>query len=254
MPNNNMQNIIKTLEPLYGKYDRYQVLKDWFAYMAAWLEAPCLKAAGKDPEPALKEMDGIWERYGDSATAFKTAFFQLIDVMDEDVNADNYHDWLGEIFMQSCTASKERAQHFTPYSVSKCMAELNIGGKEAVKKLIAEQGYITINDPCVGGGSLIIAMLATLKEYGINYQQCAVVVCGDNDQRCCDMCFVQLQLLGAIATVENRNALTMELFQTRDTIFMVELKKQREEIKKVREVFQWLTPHSAGSTSASDQN
>ena len=242
------QDVVKTLQPLFNTHDRYQVLKDWFSLMANSIAIAC--GYGEEAAEAFKKAEENYSK--EEFLALDEAFTKLSDWMTANMEAGTFRDWLGEIYMESCTASKEKAQHFTPYSVGKLCADMNFD-EETAKRAIEEKGYVTFNDPCVGAGCLPIAFCATLKEHGINYQQSAVVFVNDNDQRCVDMCYVQLSLIGAMAIVENKDSLTQECKQTRLTPMLAQRlaaeQQQRKEVEKWRNAFKLI----GGNSSAENQ-
>lgn len=211
-----MNTLEKELSSLYSKYDRYQVLKDWFEICAITLNNSSTiihDEAWKENENKYINTINKYEKEEQQVLA--NAFSYLVIIMDQDVSNGVFKDWLGELYMRSCTASKEKAQHFTPYSVGKLMAEMTVDNK--VKDL-KENEIITFNDCCVGGGCLPIAYCDVLKEKGINYQQRSLITCNDNDERCFYMTYIQLSLIGAAARVEFKDTLlNKNLGKTWDT-------------------------------------
>lgn len=110
-------------------------------------------------------------------------------------------DLLGDLYMQLDFGSAALGQFFTPYNISKMMAECAIS-LDQTKKEIAEKGYIKINEPCCGGGANIIAALMYLKKSGINYQTDCFIACQDLSYVTALMCYIQLSLLGAAAVIK----------------------------------------------------
>ncbi len=200
-----LETLSKNLEKLYGKKDRYQVLKDFFKVAAIALNNGSTLIHDKAWEYLENEYKNVMKTYEpDGQKIIVDSFATLVDVMDQDIQKGIFKDWLGELYMKSCTASKEKAQHFTPYSVGKMMAEMTL--KQDIEKL-KQKEVITFNDPCVGGGCLPIAYCDVLKENNINYQQKALIVCNDNDERCFYMAYIQLSLIGCPARVELKDTL-----------------------------------------------
>lgn len=58
-------------------------------------------------------------------------------------------DFLGDIYMKLNLGSQTRGQFFTPYSISRLMAEMTV---DDVASRVEKDGYITIGDSCCGGG------------------------------------------------------------------------------------------------------
>lgn len=60
-------------------------------------------------------------------------------------------DFLGELYMNLELGNHWKGQFFTPYCVSRCMAEISLGDFQTQ---VDKQGWISICDPCVGGGEI----------------------------------------------------------------------------------------------------
>lgn len=71
---------------------------------------------------------------------------------------------------------------------------------ENVAEQVNEHGYISINDPCCGGGATLIAGVnearKQLEKADLNYQNHVLVVAQDIDECVALMCYIQLSLLG----------------------------------------------------------
>ena len=121
-----------------------------------------------------------------------------------------FGDHLGELFMRCDFGNDNKGQFFTPYHISKFMAEITLGEKNPVA-LTENDGIISICDPCCGGGGMAIAALDVLKNtYNINYARHCFIDCSDIDLRCVHMTYLQLALAGVPAIVRHRNSLTLE--------------------------------------------
>lgn len=118
-------------------------------------------------------------------------------------------DLLGDAYMKLGIGSKENGQFFTPYHLSKLMADMGIT-KEEAEKGIAEHGYISLNDPAAGGGANLIAAANALKEWGINYQQKALFVAQELSEMTALSCYIQMSLLGMPGIVLIGDTLRMD--------------------------------------------
>lgn len=119
-----------------------------------------------------------------------------------------FQDFLGSIFMGLELGNAWAGQFFTPYEVSQLMAALNFGAidQEAIKT----KGYISVNDPCTGGGAMLIAVAEAMANQGLDYTQQLYVVAQDIDPVAVHMTYVQLSALGVPATVILGNSLAVE--------------------------------------------
>ena len=83
---------------------------------------------------------------------------------------------------------------------------------ETTAKAIKERGFITINEPCCGAGSLIIGAINAMREIKLNPSKQMIVVANDIDERCCLMCYIQLSLYGVPAVITQQNTLSMQTY------------------------------------------
>ena len=120
-----------------------------------------------------------------------------------------FNDNLGEIFMRCNLGNKNAGQFFTPYHISELMARVTID-ETLVKEKIADDGILAINDPCCGGGGMIMAALEVLHSLGVNYARNCFIEANDVDLRCVHMTYLQLALAGVPAIVRHQNTLTRE--------------------------------------------
>ena len=124
-------------------------------------------------------------------------------------------DFLGQVYMSLNLGSQANGQYFTPYSVSKFMAEINFAEIESFHS----NQLITLSEPCCGSGALIIAFAQTLREHNTNYQQNLFVEAIDISEMCFKMTYVQLSLLGIPAKVVQGDSLSLKFQQVLYTPF-----------------------------------
>jgi hypothetical protein len=77
------------------------------------------------------------------------------------------------------------------------------------KPAIAEKGYVSVGEPAVGGGAMIIALAHEMKRQGLNYQRQLYVTATDIDLRAVHMAYLQLSLLHIPAVVINGDTIRM---------------------------------------------
>ena len=65
-------------------------------------------------------------------------------------------------------------QFFTPYDVSRMMAEMTF---DTVDEIIAEQGFVTVQEPACGAGGMIIAAADVIDAQGLRYRPAALCGC-----------------------------------------------------------------------------
>ena len=191
---------IKQIERMGGKYRPCDIFRD-FCFMARL----ALANLTKDPELDA-EYNRLLARYDNNVKPFQELLAIAVDAYEH-----QFGDFLGECYEELGAQNFKAGQFFTPYSVSKAMAEITIT-KEDVLAAIERDGYFSMNDCACGAGCTLIAGLDVLKtKHGINYQQKCLVVAQDVDDFCAAMCYIQLALLGAPAVVITGDTLTLEI-------------------------------------------
>lgn len=119
-----------------------------------------------------------------------------------------FDDVLGATFMELELGNKWTGQFFTPYHLCRLMAQVNV--VDGMQDNIKHHGFISANDPCTGGGAMIIGLANAMHDAGINYQQHLHVIAQDIDIKAVHMTYVQLSLLHVPAVVIHGNTLKAE--------------------------------------------
>lgn len=117
-------------------------------------------------------------------------------------------DILGELYMELELGNEFAGQFFTPYHLCQVMARLNVG--DELPKLIEKNGFVTVNDPAVGAGALIIAFSEMLEEQGLSPTAHMHATVVDVDLTAVHMAYIQLSEYGIPATVVHGNSLTLK--------------------------------------------
>lgn len=160
-----------------------------------------------------------------------------------EVNPDQ--DFLGTIYTELGLVNKQHKQIFTPYDVSRLMAEITTAN---VMQDVKEHGYFTLNDCCCGAGSTLIAGVNTIKrileKQSLNFQNHVLVAAQDIDLTVGLMCYIQLSLLGVAAYIKIDDAISKPM-AVDDTLenywftpmYFSEVWKTRRMIKQVEQLF-----------------
>lgn len=188
-------------ESLQGKYNLWSVFTDWVEMASIAFENIILK----DPEKEKRYLK-IYNKYSKKEQEiFSNILGELIMAFDK-----RYEDYLGKIYMEMAIYNKGKGQFFTPYDLSELTAEL-VG--------IEEKETITINEPAVGSGGMIIAYAEHLLKNGINPQNKLLISASDKDINCVRMSHIQLSILGLRAKIYHRDTLTMDTWKITYTPF-----------------------------------
>jgi type I restriction-modification system DNA methylase subunit len=197
------KEFVKLLENLKPSKHSYEVFSDWLVMAAATLYA------WKKDQAVEDEYNNIAKQYTKEEIE-KHAHLLAITV---DALEEREQDFLGEVFTFGGYTNDRNGQFFTPYNISKMMADMIIGEND-----LPEYRVCKINDPTCGAGGMLIAGAMVLKERGFNYQRDALFIGQDIDARCARMAFIQLSLLGVPAVIHCMNTLSMKTFWHRETI------------------------------------
>lgn len=121
-----------------------------------------------------------------------------------------FSDFLGDLFMELELGNARAGQFFTPYHVSRLMAQLTF-------EPASEQDFVRFHDPACGAGSLPIAFSQVLRESGGNPQADVWMQCWDVDSMVAHMCYIQLSLLHIPAEIVIGNSLSLDIQRTMRT-------------------------------------
>jgi Type I restriction-modification system methyltransferase subunit len=204
-------NIIKMFEKLAYRHSLWEVYSDFLEMAAlAISNSVDLIHYGAREKRYLE----IIKKYNkEEAEIFPKLLGELVQALTEKTS-----DVLGEIFMELELGNKWKGQFFTPYNLCLASAKLMIGNLD---KVIEEKGYVSLNEPCSGGGAMVIAFAEAMREQGYNPQKQLMAICQDLDSKAVHMSYIQLSLLGIPATVCHANTLSLEVFDTWKTPFWV---------------------------------
>ena len=161
----------------------YELYRKWLEAVWAFLDAV------NDPNGFRDCLDHYTREQGEE-------FSWLLGVYVNAVEADPFRDILGELFMRLDVNSANSGQFFTPMNIAEMMARMQFD-KADFERLVTEKGYVSVCDPAVGSGVMLLAFAkivqAELGRWGTSklrlYGQ-------DIDQRCVLMCRIQLRMNG----------------------------------------------------------
>lgn len=190
---NYTKEFIDKINYMSGKFSRWAVFQDLVTMMAISIANACDKQQAESRE---REYMSIIHRYDKTD---QEIFPEIAGIIIRALDKNPDQDFLGDIYMQLSLADKMKAQYFTPYYLSKAMAEM------VLKKDMDD--FPLINEPACGSGANLIAVANLMKERKFNYQQKAYFVAQDIDPLVAKMCYIQLSLLGCPGVVIVGNTL-----------------------------------------------
>lgn len=118
-------------------------------------------------------------------------------------------DFLGQVVGDLELINGHMGQFFTPYDVSRMIAEMTL---DTVGEVIAEQGFVTVQEPACGAGGMMIAAADAIERRGFDVGRQLYVEGTDISAMCFKMTYLQASLRGIPATIRRGNTLTLETF------------------------------------------
>jgi hypothetical protein len=120
-------------------------------------------------------------------------------------------DFLGTIAGDLELLDTRLGQLITPYPLSRLLAEMTRGDPST---LIADRGFITLQEPASGAGGMIIAAADVLESKDFDPALTLYVEALHVAPLCFKMTYLQLSLRGIPATVRHANTLSREVFES----------------------------------------
>ena len=194
----------KLLEPCQPRHDIYTVFGHCMEAMAIAIANSVDLCERARREARYFDIIG---RYGaDVVESFPRVMAELALALEAGMS-----DVLGQLFHDLELHNKAKGQFFTPYSLSRAMADMLIGDPATLRESIETRGHLTAMEPACGSGSMVIALTDVLRSQGINYQRHLHVTAIDIDRRAVHMAYAQLSLLHVPARLIVGNALSGEI-------------------------------------------
>lgn len=136
----------------------------------------------------------------------------LVMAMEKYHKQGRYVDILARVFMELEIHSKRTGQFFTPGSVAELSAKMAFDSVSA-KEIIERDGHITLNEPAVGGGVMVLSFAEAMRAAGFDPSKQLLIHAGDIDRRCACMSYLHFSLYGLPAVVRLGDALTMKAWE-----------------------------------------
>jgi len=202
------KDFIKCLKSV--EYSRH----DWDIF-ADFLDMASLSIANvflKNPDYEKEYLQTVGRYKKGSADRFP----ELLEILTLALEQNPWQDFLGTVYQEISANNKHLGQFFTPFHVSEMMAQCSLYPDD-IGKIINEQGYFTMSEPCSGAGGMIIACAKAVQEYGFNPQQAMYFDAVDLDKKCFAMTYIQTSLLGLAGCVHWGNSISLKMFREYST-------------------------------------
>lgn len=198
------KQFIKAFNALARHRDRYEVLTDFLEMAVCAIRKRTLL-----PGPAADALEAQYMAVVQrNRVEDVRAMPELLAITTLAVQ-DGGCDFFGEVVMELELPSQHLGQIFTPYNISRMMAEMTF---DTVDEIIAEQGFVTMLEPACGAGGMIIAAADVIESRGFDIARQLYVDATDVSLMCFRMSYLQASLRGIPATIRRGNTLSLEMF------------------------------------------
>lgn len=197
------KELVGLINQLGQKHGVYQVFNDFLEMTSIAISNAVDKAQYEERESAYHEIISRYEKI--EIDKFPDMFVHLTEELEK--YAEHPTDVLGEVFHELELHNKYVGRFFTPQHISDFMGAVTLGENDLT---IKEKGYLTLCEPCVGGGAMVLGFANAMKDNGYHFQKQMVVSATDIDLKCVHMSYIQLSLYGIPAVVTHGNTLTLE--------------------------------------------
>lgn len=195
--------LFRQLTALEGHYSIDTVFRDFLQYGALTISNICDGAHYAERKATQKE---LLQKYQGEIT-LHGCFQTLLKAILCNQERGKLRDVLGSIFEAIGLSNERNGQFFTSEHISQFMAKVTIGDE---LKELQQKPYITVSDPCIGSGRMLLAFANEVQDLGYNYCAKMVGMAVDIDITCVYMSYIQLSAYGISAVVIHGNSLTVE--------------------------------------------
>lgn len=201
------KELVKALRSVSCSHAIYEVFQDWLAVSAIAISNAVDWRQQKRREEVYLEIIHKYTKAEQEKLA--EAFAELVLALQHEQSMHGPTDILGQVFHALELHSKYKGQFFTPPHVCELMGMMTLNG-DNLTQTIEKKGYITVCEPCIGSGGMILGAAKAMANQKLNYQTQMLVTGIDIDIKCVQMAYLQLSLLGIPAVIIHGNSLTDE--------------------------------------------
>jgi type I restriction-modification system DNA methylase subunit len=155
------EELIKLLKEVANSHDLHQVFNDWLE-MSAISIANALNFRQELENRYLQIINSYEKKY---QFLFPQMFAHLAELLEIKMATTGPEDVLGPIFHKLELQNKDKGQFFTPQSVSDLTARIAVNADEMCQAINAK-GFVSMTDPCCGGGVMPLSMCKAMRELG----------------------------------------------------------------------------------------
>lgn len=238
------KELVKTLRTVSYSCSIHEVFQDWLAVSAIAISNAVDWKQQKQREEIYTEIISKYSKSEQGKLA--EALAQLVMALQKEHHIHGPTDILGQVFHALELHSKYKGQFFTPPHVCEMMGCIVLDGQD-LERTIEKKGYITICEPCIGSGGMVLGTAKAMADRNLNYQKHMLVTGIDIDMKCVQMAYLQLSLYGIPAVIVHGNSLTEEVWSRWYTpAYILGLWSQKERESQLESLFTGTNnPHVA---------
>ena len=201
--------MLDTIKKLSSRRSTWQVFNDFLEITAITISNSVDRVNWEEREKRYLDIVKTYNK--NEVYLFADMFGKLVLQLEENDSNGELDDVLGRLFHDLELHNRWKGQFFTPMNICNAMSEMTVGNCD---EIIEKNGYITVCEPAVGSGAMVLGMANALKKKGYSPQKHMVVTAIDIDIKCVHMTYIQLALHGIPAIVVHGNSLTVEAWST----------------------------------------
>jgi len=208
-PHDYRKEFLKIFDSIGRHHSRYERFADFLE-----LATCAIRKTTVSPGP---EADALEERYMKVVTRYPPDDIRTMPhllALTQLAVAPGGCDFLGGMATELELLDSKLGQFITPYELSRLIAELTLADAGAV---IAERGFVTLQEPASGAGGMIIAAADVLQKKGFDPRLTLYVEAMDVASLCFKMTYLQLAARGVPAAVYHGNTLSLETLESART-------------------------------------
>ena len=208
----NCKGIIDGLKSLGAKHSIWNVFEDWLKICSISISNAV--DWNQSEEREKEYLETINKYTPEEQKILVKTFAELVSALQREAETGGPCDLLGKVFHALELHNKYHGQFFTPFHICEFMGEISLGdGGEAgnaASDAITKKGYISVCEPCVGSGGMVLGFAKAMHNNKMNYCDQMVAYCCDIDIKCVHMAYLQLSLYGIPAVIIHGNSLSLE--------------------------------------------
>lgn len=209
-PDQKVAAFIRLLESGGHSRSTREKFSDFLELCYCAVAKPCAPTEERADELEARYMKIVGRYHADELDMIREVYPEMMGIMVSAVSFGGV-DFLGRIAAELSALNAEQGQFFTPYEVSKAMAEISFDG---FQDIIRQDGYITLSEPAAGAGGMVLAYADIVALSGFDLGTTMLVQAVDVSTTAYQMCYLQLAFRGVPAHVIRGNTLSLETFES----------------------------------------